>query len=173
MNSQLPEDFFPIGKILKPKGLKGEVKVFLYNLDSNILDKNIIFFIKNDNSFIEYGIESFKKSSKYYLIKFIDVFDRNTIQNLCEKRIYVSRKNLPDKKGTYLIDLIGFLVIDEFNVKYGKVIDIVHLPTNNSLLIDYNNKEIMIPIIDNFIELFDYEDEVIIVKNSDIFIKEC
>ena len=31
----------------------------------------------------------------------------------------------------------------------------------------------MIPIIDDFIELFDYEKEVIIIKNSDIFIKEC
>ncbi len=45
--------------------------------------------------------------------------------------------------------------------------------TNNSLLISYDNREIMIPIIDDFIKLFDYENEIIIIKNSDVFIKEC
>jgi ribosomal 30S subunit maturation factor RimM len=59
------------------------------------------------------------------------------------------------------------------NVNYGKVIDVINLPTNNSLLISHDNKEIMIPIIDDFIKLFDYENEIIIIKNSDIFIKEC
>ena len=33
--------------------------------------------------------------------------------------------------------------------------------------------QIMIPIIDDFIKLFDYENEIIIIKNSDIFIREC
>ena len=173
MSSRLSKDFFPIGKISKPKGLKGKVKVFLYNVDSNILDKDIILWIRDNDSFLKYSVESFEKSAKYYLVKFKNILDRDSAQNICEKKIYISRKDLPDKKGTYLIDLIGFLVVDELNVSYGKVIDIIHLPTNNSLLIDYNNKEIMIPIIDNFIELFDYEDEVIRVKNSDFFIKEC
>ena len=59
------------------------------------------------------------------------------------------------------------------NINYGKVIDVINLPTNNSLLINYDNREIMIPIIDDFIKLFDYENEIIIIKNSDIFIKEC
>ena len=31
----------------------------------------------------------------------------------------------------------------------------------------------MIPIIDDFIELFDYDNEVVIIKNSNIFIEEC
>jgi len=47
------------------------------------------------------------------------------------------------------------------------------LPTNNALLINCDNKEIMIPIIDQFIELFDYENEVIVVKNSSVFLEEC
>ena len=173
MNSKLSKDFFPIGKILKPKGLKGEVKVFLYNINSDILDKNIIFWIKKNGLLLEYSVEFFKNNNKYCTVKFKNIIDRNCAQDICGKRIYICRKDLPDKKGTYLIDLIGFLVIDRFNMNYGKVIDIIHLPTNDSLLIDYNGREIMIPIIDDFIELFDYEDEVVIVKNSDVFIKEC
>ena len=76
-------------------------------------------------------------------------------------------------KGTYLVDLIGFFVKDEFGKNCGKVIDVINLPTNNALLINCENKEIMIPIIDQFIKLFDYENEVIVVKNSSVFLEEC
>ena len=168
-----PEDLFPIGRVLKPKGLKGEVKVFLYNLDSNIVSKKINFWIKNSNNFDAYIIEKNNKSSRYYLLKFKNINNRDEAQYICDKKVYISRKDLPDRKGSYLVDLIGFLVKDKTNISYGKVIDIINLPTNNSLLIKYSNKEIMIPIIDDFIELFDYDDEVVIIKNSNIFIEEC
>ena len=172
-SAEYPQDLFSIGRILRAKGLKGEVKVFLYNVDSDIVNKDISFWIKKDNSFEHYNAEYFKRSNKYYLVKFKDIIDREQTKYICDKKMYVSRQDLSDKKGSYLIDLIGFLIKDELNVNYGKVIDVINLPTNNSLLIDYHDREIMIPIIDDFIELFDYENEIIIIKNSDIFIKEC
>ena len=171
--TEYPQDLFPIGKILKTRGLKGEVRVFLYNVDSNIISQNIFFWIKRDNCFKSYNVEFSKKSTKYQLVKFTDIINIDQAQKICDKKLYVSRLDLFDKKGYYLIDLIGFLVKDELNIDYGKVVDIINLPTNDSLLIDYHNKEIIIPIMDNFIELFDYENEVIFIKNSNIFINEC
>ena len=172
-NTKYPQDLFPIGEILKARGLIGEVKVFLYNSDSDIINKNIFFWIKKNDSFEHYDTECCKTLNKYHIVKFRDIVNREQAQKICDKKLYVSRLDLSDKKGSYLIDLIGFLIKDELNVDYGKVIDIINLPTNNSLLIDYDNREIMIPIIDDFIKLFDYENEIIIIKNSDIFIKEC
>ena len=172
-NTYPPEDLFAIAKILKPKGLNGEMKVFLYNKDSDILNENIYFWIKENNIFTCYDIESINQSSKYYLVRLKGIINREQAELISNRKLYVSRKDLSNKKGYYLIDLIGFLVKDEFGNDYGKVIDVINLPTNNSLLIDYHNREIMVPIIDNFIELFDYKDEVIVIKNSDVFIKQC
>ena len=59
--------------------------------------------------------------------------------------------------------------IDREKVKY----IIINLPTNDSLIFIYKDKEIMIPISDDFIELFDFKNKVVIVKNSDIFINKC
>ena len=56
---------------------------------------------------------------------------------------------------------------------YGIITDIINLPTNNSLIFSYEGKEIMIPISNDFIELFDFENKVVIVKNSDVFINKC
>ena len=170
---EYPQDLFPIGKVVKVRGLRGEVKVFLYNINSDIMDKDISLWIKENDTFKYYNVEYYKKITKYHIIKFRDIITRELAQQICPNILYISRSDLSDKKGSYLVDLIGFLIKDEFNVSYGKVIDIINLPTNNSLLINYNNKEIMIPIINDFIKLFDYENEVIIIKNSDIFIREC
>ena len=67
-----PKDLFPVGKIVKVRGLKGEVKVFLYNVDSDIINKNIFFWIKINNHFEHYNAEFCKKSTKYHLVKFKD-----------------------------------------------------------------------------------------------------
>ena len=37
-NSKSPIDLVPIAKVVKPKGLKGELKVFLYNKSSDTLN---------------------------------------------------------------------------------------------------------------------------------------
>ena len=129
MNSKIiPKDLIPIADILKPKGLKGELKVFLYNNES-------------------------------------EIFSNTTL--------YVSRANFDNAQDLHLVDLIGFIVKDEFGLEYGKINDIINLPTNDSLIFIYKDKEVMIPISDDFIKLFDFENRLVIVKNSDIFINKC
>ncbi len=168
-----PKNLFSIGKVLKARGLKGEVKVFLYNRDSDIMNKDISFWLKKGNNFLAYSIESHKKLNKYHIVKFKDIINRLEAEEISDSVLYASRLDLDNKKGYYLIDLIGFLIKDELNTSYGEVIDIINLPSNDSLLINYNNKEILIPIIDDFVELFDYENEIIVIKNSDVFLKGC
>ena len=172
-NKKKPQDLFSIGKVLKARGLRGEVKVFLYNRDSDIMSKDISFWLNNNNKFSAYNIEYHKKLNKYHIIKFTDIINREESEEINDSILYVSRSDLYNEKGYYLIDLIGFLIKDELNNSYGEVIDIINLPSNDSLLINYNNKEVLIPIIDDFIELFDYENEIIVIKNSDVFLKGC
>ena len=62
MNSTIPKDLIAIADILKPKGLKGELKVFLYNKDSQTLKKNI-------NVWIKLGSDEYKQLSIEYLLE--------------------------------------------------------------------------------------------------------
>ena len=67
----------PLGQILKPHGIKGELKVLFYNENSNSLESNQIVFLRNlDNEIIEYKIERIFYSFKKNRIKFFDI---NTI----------------------------------------------------------------------------------------------
>ena len=170
-NKIVPNDLIPVGKILKAHGLLGEVKVFLYNIDSESLKPEIDIWLKIKNEFIVFEIESIKNNK---FIKFKNVNDRVDAELLNGKKIHLSRKNFPLLKGNnfYLTDVIGFDINDSNGKKYGFVLDIIKLPTNDSILFSYNNKDIMIPIIDDFIELFDFKNRTLIIKNFEGFLSK-
>ena len=168
-NKIFPNDLIPIGKILKAHGLLGEVKVFLYNIDSESLKSEIDVWLKIKNEFIVFEIENIKNNK---LIKFKNVNDRDNAGLLNGKKIHLSRKKFPllKKNDFYLTDIIGFDVNDSNGKKYGFVLDIIKLPTNDSILFNCNNEDIIIPIIDDFIELFDFKNKILIIKNFEGFL---
>ena len=170
----IPKDLVPIADVIKPKGLKGELKVFLYNKNSKTLKNNVNVWIKLDSDKYESLIVDYLLSSgKYKVIKFEEINSRNQSEFFSNTTIYASRADFDSAKDSYLVDLIGFMVKDELGLEYGKINDVINLPTNDSLIFIYKDKEIMIPISDDFIELFDFKNKVVIVKNSDIFINKC
>ena len=164
----------PIADILKPKGLKGELKVFLYNENSKTLKNNVNVWIKLDSDkYKSLVVDYLSSSGKYKVIKFEEINSRNESEFFSNTTIYASRADFDSAQDLYLVDLIGFMVKDEFGLEYGKIDDIINLPTNDSLIFIYKDKEILIPISDDFIELFDFKHKMVIVKNSDIFINKC
>ena len=52
-----------------------------------------------------------------------------------------------------------------------KVIDLLNTSANDIIIVDYKNKEIMIPIIDQYVTLFDFENKLIKVSNIKSFIE--
>ena len=168
-----PEDLLPIGYISKAKGLKGELKVFLYNKDSKSLKNDMDVWIDYSDSYKVYKLDYISLSGNNRVIKLQNIDSRELSENLVSKKIYISRKNFPDYKDFYLVDIIDFNVFDMEENKVGKVLDVINLPTNNSMLIKCKSKEIMIPIIDDFIELFDFNNKKIVIKNSKVFIEKC
>ena len=56
--NKLPEDLTPMGKIIKPHGVIGELKVFLYNSESETLKRDISIWFHDNNSYCSYKIIS-------------------------------------------------------------------------------------------------------------------
>jgi len=156
----------PFGEILKPHGIKGELKVLFYNESSSLLKNNQIVFLSNlDNEIFKYKIETLFYSFKKNRIKFFDI---NTIEEADELRGYtlnVLRSDFPklNKNEYYLNDLVGYKLIDKSNTNYGIVENVLILPANNVLSVAIENKEYLIPLIDDIIIDIIQEEEKIII----------
>ena len=69
----------PLGQILKPHGIKGELKILFYNEESNSLKNNqVVFLGSKEGVFCEYKIERILYSFRKNRVKFFDI---NTIDN--------------------------------------------------------------------------------------------
>ena len=156
----------PLGQLIKPHGIKGELKVLFFNENSKSLKSNQSIFLKDlNNKVFDYKIENIFYHSKKNRIKFFDI---NTIEEAEKLRGYilnVLRSDLPklNKNEYYLNDLVGYLLIDDSNKNYGIVSDVLVLPANNVLSVTMENKEYLIPLIDDVVLNINQEEKKIII----------
>lgn len=156
------EEFLKIGKIVKPRGIKGEVKVepltddagrFL-SLKDAIIDGNA------------FKIEKAVVSDGVYL-KLFGINDRNAAELLRGKFITVSRENaVPLKENSYFIaDLIGADVFTENN-KIGTLSDITSAKTDIFTVKTEEGNVLRFPFLKDLIIKVDVNKKEIILKEK-------
>ena len=166
MNSNLNK-LVRIAYLSKPHGLKGELKVVFFNEDSRSLKSDQIVFLVDAKRDIvlEKKVESISYRERNNMIKFFEIDNRDHAEKLRGLSLDILRKDFPILKDDefYLNDLIGFNVYDNTGNKYGVVINTFQFPANNVLAVNYNNKEQLIPLIDDIvIDIKHKKNEIII-----------
>ncbi|MCM1286676.1 MAG: ribosome maturation factor RimM [Clostridium sp.] len=161
------EDFFRIGVITKPHGLKGEVKVFPTTDDAKRfkkLKKCVIRTKKGD-------IEAEKKSCKFFknlvILSFVGYDDINEVEAFRNCDIYVSREDaVPLEEGEYYIsDVIGSEVYEDNGSRLGTVDDVLQTGANDVFIVAMENgKELLVPVINDCVIEIDTEGKKVIVK---------
>ena len=84
-----------IGKIIKPFGLKGEVKFCLFNEQSSSLKaKNNIWLRSSKGKISEHIVEKLIINDNRNIIKFKNIDNRDSAEDIRGHEIYLSRKLL-------------------------------------------------------------------------------
>ena len=66
-------------------------------------------------------------------------------------------------------DIIGFKLFNE-EEEIGLILDVLLLPSANYILVNYSNKEILVPVLDEYIKFFDFDEQIVIMKNIEGFL---
>jgi len=161
------EDFFYLGKILKPHGSKGDVLVLFdvdnpenYNgLDVVYLDlhgERVPFFIKN--------LEL--KHNQKAAVSFEDFDSPEDVEALIGLEMYLPAGALPKLSGKrfYYHEIKGFRVNDLNHGEIGIVKDILELPHQSLLQIMHRDKEILIPVVDEVIRKVDRRRRIMTIE---------
>lgn len=145
-----------VGYITGPFGIKGEVKIV-----SETNHRNEIFKI-NNNLYIEntaYKIVSTKKNNKYEIIGFENIDSIEKADLILRRPVYVNKGDL--NIDSYLIGEIPDMDVYEKKVFLGKVGEVLY--NKNCTYIKVS--KFIIPLIDNFVEKIDTDNNIIRVKN--------
>ena len=155
-----------MGKIIKPHGVKGSFKVFLYNRNTKNIDIGNKVWICIENEYYSYIIEyaSLKASKPYIKISsYNSIEDLDRILNL---EIFILREDLPklDEDENYVFDFIGCKVYKENKIYLGIAIDVLCHSKQNVLIVKKDQKEFLVPIVNDFIKFFDIKKKEIIIN---------
>ena len=163
-----------IGEIVKPHGLKGYLKFFLYNEDSDSLSDIDFIYLSNGLDILKLEVEDINIISSSPLIKFFDIESRNKADKYRKYRIGLSKSVFNNKDdGMYLFDFISCSVyFDEDFI--GIVKDVVTFSGNDLLLVENDDcKQHYIPINKKLIKLFDIEGRKLIMNNIEGLLDIC
>ena len=166
MNKQIPDDLIPIGVFIKPHGIKGELKVKLYNQHSNSLFPNQEIWFKGDDGWVSSAVDTSHINGIQSRIKIEFCLTRNHAEKLRGIKIFVQRRNFPllAEKDFYLVDLIGFCAISSKGENIGEITDIMENPANDIFVVKDGNIEHFIPIVDEFVQLFDFDNKCVTIN---------
>ena len=173
-NKESSERLIFIGEIIKPHGLRGHLKFFLYNENSDVLLDIDSIYLETGSSKIKLDIEDINLTSSIPLIKFFGINSREKAEKYKKYKICLSKSVFQkDIKDLYLFDFIGCDIY--FNDDYiGVVKDVLTFSGNDLLLVkSVENKEHYVPINKKLIKFFDIEDRKLVMNNIEGLLDIC
>jgi len=159
-------EYYLIAKVISTSGNGGFVNITLFTDFPDhlyILKKVYLDFFNDKKEFI---IDKVKSSDNKYQVKLKSFDDAKDTKILIGKEIFIIEEDLLKlpKEQYYIHDLIGSVVLRN-NVEIGKIIDVISLPANDVYVIqDKNGNEILIPAVDDFVESFNPDKKIMLLK---------
>ena len=145
---------YKIGWVLKPHGLKGEVTVTLDDDAPDDFSTIESVFIEQNKRLVPYFIQSISAKGTNAFIKFEDIDSLEPAMKISKQSLFIPKSMRPKSgRGEFYNDeVIDFEVHDEVKGLLGKIREVMQAGPNRLLVIDYNSKEVLIPVNGPFIE---------------------
>lgn len=165
--SLLQDDFILVGRIVKTRGVRGQLKVLpltdfperFETLDSLYLDMK--------GSMERYAI---LKVGFLRNILFLNLEGCETVEQaakLVGSEVYIKRsqREEPPEDVFYFDDIEGYRVVSTEGEEIGILKDVYHLPSSDCLVIEHNGEERLIPFVKELALKVDTDSGVITVVN--------
>jgi len=163
--------YLETGHIVGTFGLKGELKVISDANTNRFVKGNTLYFGKTIKHLEKVTISSSRILKGMHVVTINDLQDINLVEKYIGYKFFIDRDELDDLDNNqyYFIDLIGLDVYYKDKC-YGKVIDVLDLPTSSVLEIELENKKILVPFVDNYVLNVLVNDNLIIMDKLEEFL---
>lgn len=157
------------GRIIKPHGVKGEIRVDLKSpLTGN--EKLESVFIDIDGKRVPFFIASFSDKGPFATLKLEGVDTFGSASNLKSKSCYiVVEEDTAESAEPSLDELIGFTIHDGILGDLG-LVNAIEEGAQSRLVIDHDGIEMLIPFVDEIVKSIDAESKKILVDLPDGFL---
>ena len=163
----MTKQLHPVAEITTTSGYMGEVRLKPFSRFSidYIMEKTLQIGTSHDN-LMDLKLEKAIGNGKRMRFKFEGIDSELKAKNIIGKTIYANT-NADDEINLIASDLIGFDVVTDTDDSVGELKDVMWLPANDVYVVFNGGKELLIPIVNEFVLSVDYDKKEILIANID------
>ncbi len=159
----MEKNLFPIGRVVKPHGVRGKMKVEYFGDDlRRFLSYREIFIQDETNGLESYEILEAVSQPPRLIVRLKGIEKIEETEPLIGKEILVEKEAFPElEEGEYYwADLLGMEVETREGKRIGKVKEIFPTGANDVYVVEGRRGEIFLPAIEGVIETIDLKKRV-------------
>lgn len=165
------ERWVAVGAIVKPHGVRGEVRVKLFNEQSDVLLQ--IHEVRLEREGVpsaDLAIRTARAvAGGFMLLAFDGVGDCDRAETLRGAVIHVPRDALPPPQPGefYICDVLGARAVLSDGTDVGAVVDFHSFPTTDVLVVENGGRRFDVPLVDDFVESVDVAAGRVVIRSLD------
>lgn len=165
------DDWVPLAEIARPHGVRGEIRLKLFNKSSDVLlAQDEVLVRLPDGEEHEVSVDAARRADDAILMKLYSVDDRDRADELRGGVICVRRRDFPppEQGEFYAVDVVGSEARLD-GKRLGVVKEIITYPTTETILVapDDGRGDWEIPLTDTYVGGVDVEGRVVTVLTLD------
>jgi 16S rRNA processing protein RimM len=166
-------ELYLTGIILKPKGLKGEVKVeSVTDFPESFLSRKAYFAGKSVDSVERLRVEKATLGGGFAWLFFEGIDSMEKAEALVGWKLFVEEDQLlpQPQDRAYLHEIIGMRVLDHTRSEVGTVTNVLAMPAHDVYEVQVGEKKILLPAIDEFVEEFNLREQYLVIPRFEEFL---
>ncbi|PIE59403.1 MAG: 16S rRNA processing protein RimM [Desulfobulbus propionicus] len=145
----------PLGKIIKPHGIHGELKVFPYTQHPQNLKryKWIRLSLDKGKTLQVFTSKRVRIHGTQVIMSLAECTDRDTAETLAGLEIWIRAEELPTLNDGeyYLFELEGKRAVNTAGLDLGEIVSVLSSQGQNLLLVVKGNRDYLVPLVSEFI----------------------
>ncbi|MCD4684826.1 MAG: ribosome maturation factor RimM [Anaerolineae bacterium] len=154
MTSDNPPPFLVLGRVLRPHGIRGELRIHVMTAYPERIVVGKVVFVgpdpENSQTAREYTVTRARKHQKFLILQFETIQDRDAADMLRQQYVMLPPEDaVPLEEGEYfLYQLIGVEVYTDEDEHLGTVTEMIQTGANDVYVVRGPRGEVLLPAID-------------------------
>ena len=159
-----------VAKIVKPIGIRGEVKIQLLTDHAHRLEQlDSIWIGHQEQTAVEYHLRFVRRDAKHCVVSLKEVDSVEPANGLRDQYCFIADENsIQPDEGRYFIDAVIGCEMKTLEGKLvGAIVDVLKLPANDLWVVQSGNKEILIPAVKAIVKEIDIRQKRVVIDSPE------
>jgi 16S rRNA processing protein RimM len=163
----ISHELLEIGKIIRPHGLGGRMKVLSYLESQDILDGlREVYVGRRIREGAIFDLDDVQKGQESFVLKLRGIEDKDAADKMVGSFVWlpsVTTKKLPDGEY-YWHEIIGLQVVTEDGQPLGTIESVFPTGSNDVYVCRKDKKEILLPAVEDVVRKVDTDRRIMVVR---------